>query len=184
VFQVYEELDLGNAAPVAFWSDHKQSASTLELEAMVIGADSGEYRPADDLDGKSPRNDCTAWLRWFENQIERAYEASGGDLEIIADVLEKDFGTLGNFEYATPVSTQVDVLGDWHFASRDHRKHLMLYLEQLATRMGLRCPEMIASAAVLVIERTIEWARASGESDAAQTARLLFQCLRSAYRVD
>lgn len=184
MFLVHEELDLGNVTLAAFWNDHEQSAPLLEPEAMAIGADFAQYRSVVDLDGTSPGNDCTAWLRWFEDQIEQAYEASGGDLEIIADVLERDFETPGYFEYATQVSDQVDVFGDWHVASRVHRKHLMLYLEQLATRMGLRCPEMIASAAVLVIERTIEWARASEDSDAAQTARLLFQCLRSAYRVD
>jgi hypothetical protein len=31
------------------------------------------------------------WMRWFENEIEARYEAIGGGLEIIADVLQIGF---------------------------------------------------------------------------------------------
>ena len=32
-----------------------------------------------------------SWMGWFENEIEARYEATGGGLEIIADVLQKGF---------------------------------------------------------------------------------------------
>ena len=184
MFQVYQEFDVRSLAQAMFWNDHEQSAWVLGLRAMARGADSTQYRSAENLGETSPRNDCAAWLHWFEDQIEKAYEASGGDLEIIADILERDFETPGCFANATSLSVQAGVFGDGPFIAGDNRQHLVFYLERLAIRMGLHCPDMIASAAVSVIERTIEWARANGKSSAAQTARLLFQCLQNAERVD
>jgi hypothetical protein len=121
------------------------------------------------------------WIRWFEHEILKRFEATGGGLEIIADVFEgteeqKCFG-LVPINIATENSSfstnPVVCIGE-------QKEDLRRFLEQLASRMGLHDPDIAASAAVLVIEQTIRWARATGSSDAAQTARLLFQCLQHA----
>jgi hypothetical protein len=64
--------------------------------------------------------------------------------------------------------------------AREQKEHLRQSTEQLAVKMGLQHPDMAASAAVLVIERTIVRTLMTGSLKEAQTARLLFQCLQHA----
>jgi hypothetical protein len=63
---------------------------------------------------------------------------------------------------------------------REQKEHLRLFIEELAVKMGLQHPDIAASAAVLVVERTIVRTLMTGSPKEAQTARLLFQCLQHA----
>lgn len=121
------------------------------------------------------------WMRWFETAIEAKYEATGGGLEIIADVLQEGFEDPKCFGYAF-INIIVDERGDFDNESspiaREEKEHLRLSIERLAVKMGLQHPDLAASTAVLVIERTIVRTLMTGGLKEAQTARLLFQCLQ------
>jgi hypothetical protein len=133
--------------------------------------------------GSMPSSDRHAiWMRWFENEIEARYEATGGGLEIIADVLQEGFEDPMCFGFAfIHTITEGGNFDNEPFAiARKQKEHLRRFSEQLATKMGLQHPDMVASAAVLVIERTIVRTLMTGSLEEAQTARLLFQCLQHA----
>lgn len=122
------------------------------------------------------------WMRWFENEVEARYEATGGGLEIIADVLQKAFEDPKCLGIAF-----IDIVGEGCAFRREPsaiasepKEHLGEFLRQLTEEMGLQHPDMAASAAVLVIERTIERTLMTGSPSEAQTARLLFRCLQHA----
>jgi AcrR family transcriptional regulator len=122
------------------------------------------------------------WMRWFEREIESTYEATGGGLEIIADVLEKGFEDPKCFGFAfINIAAESSAFNrDPFVIAREQKEQLERCIEQLAIKMGLRHPDMAASAAVLVIERTIMRTLMTGSLTEAQTARLLFQCLQHA----
>ena len=122
------------------------------------------------------------WMRWFENEIEARYEATGGGLEIIADVLQEGFEDPKCFGFAfIHIVTEGGDFDNEPFAIvREQKEHLGRFIEQLAVKMGLQHPDMAAPAAVLVIERTIMRTLMTGSLKEAQTARLLFQCLQHA----
>jgi AcrR family transcriptional regulator len=120
------------------------------------------------------------WMRWFESEIEARYQANGGGLEIIADVLQEGFQDPKCFGLAF-IKIVVEGADREPFAiAEEQKRHLGRFIEQLAVRMGLQHPDMAASAAVLVVERTILRTLISGSLTEAQTARLLFQCLQHA----
>lgn len=121
-------------------------------------------------------------MRWFENEIETRYEATGTGLEIIADVLRKGFEDPKCFGLAfIRIVTEGGDCDNEPFAiAGEQKEHLRRFIEQLAAKMGLQYPDMTASAAVLVIERTIVRTLITGSLREAQTARLLFQCLQHA----
>ena len=122
------------------------------------------------------------WMRWFENEIEVRYEATGGGLEIIADVLQKGFEDPKCFGFAIMnIVTESSALGRAPFAIfSEQKEHLRRFIEQLASKMGLQYPDIAASTAVFVIERTIVLTLMTGSLKEAQAARLLFQCLQHA----
>jgi AcrR family transcriptional regulator len=122
------------------------------------------------------------WMRWFENEIEARYEATGGGLEIIADVLQKGFEDPKCFGFAfIDIVTAGSEFDHEPFAiARDQKEHLARFIEHLAIKMSLQHPDIAASAAVLVIERTIVRTLMTGSLKEAQTARLVFQCLQHA----
>jgi len=122
------------------------------------------------------------WMRWFENEIEAKYEATGGGLEIIADVLQRGFEDPKCFGLAfiNIVIEGGDFDNEPFAIVREQKEHLGRFIEQLAVKMGLQHPDMAAPAAVLVIERTIMRTLMTGSLKEAQTARLLFQCLQHA----
>ena len=122
------------------------------------------------------------WMRWFEKEIEARFEATGGGLEIIADVLQEGFEDPKCFGVAFihVVTETRDVAHEPCAIAKDQKEHLKRLIERLAVRMGLQHPDMAASAAVLVIERTIVRTLMTGSVKEAQTARLLFQCLQHA----
>jgi hypothetical protein len=155
---------------------HEQRATVTNTEAAVDKAGLIGMR-------SMPRSDRHAiWMRWFENEIEARYTATGGGLEIIADVLQEGFKDPKCFGFAF---VHIVIEGG-HFENepfaiaRKQKEHLRRFSEQLATKMGLQHPDMAASAAVLVIERTIVRTLMTGSLEEAQTARLLFQCLQHA----
>lgn len=144
--------------------------------------DSTFYQSKEEPVAAPLNNRCAVWLCWFENEVEAIYERTGGGLEIIADVLEKALEDRKSLDiaYFNIVEGGGDFDSEPFAAAREQKEHLRRYLGQLAVRMGLQHPDIAASAALLVIERTIVWTQNSGSSKEAQTARLLFQCLRHA----
>ena len=123
-----------------------------------------------------------AWMRTFENKIETRFKGTGGGLEMIADILQEGFEDSKSFALAfVNIVTQCDCPDEEPCAIvGEQKEHLRRLIEQLALRMGLQYPEMIACAVVRVIDRAIVRTLASGSLTEAQTARLLFQCLQHA----
>lgn len=125
--------------------------------------------------------DCQAiWMNWLENEIEARYEAAGGGLEIIADVLQIGLKDLLRLSLACNVSEDRTLNSQPFAITKELSEHLRRCIEQLAVMMGLEHPDLTASAAVLVIEDTILRTQMTGSPEEAQTARLLFQCLQHA----
>jgi len=122
------------------------------------------------------------WMRLFENEIEARYEATGGGLEIIADVLQKGFEDQKCFGFAfiNFAAKRRASTGDPCVIASKQKEHLIRFIERLALRMGILYPKIVASAAVLVIERAIEHTLVTGSLKEALEARLLFQCLQHA----
>ena len=127
--------------------------------------------------------DCHAtWMRWFEKEIEARYNATGAGLEIIVDVLKEGCEDRPRFGLAfMNIDAEVETFNtEAVVIASEQREHLRRFLEDLAVRMGLEHPDIAASAAVLVIERTIIWTQMTGSLGETETARLLFQCLQHA----
>jgi len=123
------------------------------------------------------------WMRWFEKEIEARYKATGGGLEIIADVLQEAFEDPKYFGLAfMNIVTEGNGAsnGEPFVIAREQREYLRRFLEQLAATMGLQDPGMAASAAVLVINQTIIQTLMTGSVKEVQAARLLFQCIQHA----
>jgi AcrR family transcriptional regulator len=122
------------------------------------------------------------WMRWFENEIQEKYEATGGGLEIIADVLQKWFEDAKFYGYVfiNSIPEGGNFRSEPFEIPREQKEHLRQFTEQLAAKMGIDHPGLAASAVVLVIERTIVRAQITGNLREPQTARLLFQCLQHA----
>ena len=125
------------------------------------------------------------WLRWFQSEVRARFETTRGGLEIISDVLNKWFedsrvhGEVVN----QASSTNRQVNGEAFETFGNQKDQLQRFVELLARRMGLRYPDIAASAAVQIIERTIETNLVSGDLSELKTAQLLFQCLQRALSV-
>jgi len=141
-----------------------------------------QFQPKEDLIAAFLKNRHAIWMRWFVNEIEARYEATGGGLEIIADVLQKGFEDPKCFGFAfIHIVTEGSTLSSEPFAiEREQEEHLRRVIEHLAVKMGLQHPDMVASVAVLVIERAIVRTLMTGSMKETQTARLLLQCLQHA----
>ena len=112
--------------------------------------------------------DChVLWMSWFENEIEARYEATGGGLEIIADVLQDGFEDPKCFGLAF-----IDIVAgreaEAFTIAKMQREHLRRFIEQLAEKMGLQHPEMAAAAAVLVVEQAITRTQITGSLEEAR----------------
>lgn len=154
----------------------------LERFGVSESAFSEQFQSKEDL-VPAFLKDCHAiWMRWFENEIEARYEATAGGLEIIADVLQKGFEDPKCFGFA--FIHIVTERGDFDYEPiaivSGQKEHLGRFIEQLAVKMRFQHPDLVASAAVLVIERTIVRTLMTGSLKEAQIARLLFQCLQHA----
>ena len=119
------------------------------------------------------------WLRWFQNKINARYETTGGGLEIIADVLREWFedsqlrGSAGKV-----IVSNRDLNGQNFEIARTPKDQLRRFVTQLAVKMGFQYPDIAASAAVLIIERTILMTLLTGDLSELKTAQLLFHCLQ------
>jgi AcrR family transcriptional regulator len=166
-----------------FGRDGSREAEISEVLAIAGVSESAfyeQFRSREELVSAFMKNRHAIWMRWFENEIAARYEATGGGLEIIADVLQKGFEDPKCFGLAffNIVTEGGDFDNEPHAIAREQKEHLGRFVEQLALKMGLHHPNMAASAAVLVIERTIVSTLITGSLKEAQTARLLFQCLQ------
>jgi AcrR family transcriptional regulator len=164
---------------------------TREAELSEILVTAGAPEPAFDEHFQSKEDLVSAylkerhgiWMRWFETAIGAKYEATGGGLEIIADVLEEGFEDPKCFGCAfinIIANERSEFDNEPSPIAREQKEHLTRFIEQLAAGMGLQHPEVASSAAVLVIERTIVRTLMTGSLKEAETARLLFQCLQHA----
>ena len=120
------------------------------------------------------------WMDWLENQIEARYQATGGGLEIIADILQTGLEDPLHLTFGSFVAEGGRFNSRPFAITREQSEHLRRFLEQLALKMGLEHPDLAPAAAVLVVEETILRAQITGSPEEAQTARLLFQCLQHA----
>jgi hypothetical protein len=166
-----------------FYRRRIRNVSISQVRSMAGISELGfhEQPQSEDVAPVNRQDRPANWVRWFEHEILKRFETTGGGLEIIADVFEgtedqECFGLVPTNSATEDSSFSTNPL----VCIGEQKEHLRQFLEQLASRMGLNDPDIAASAAVLVIERTIQWARATGSSNAAQTARLLFQCLQHA----
>jgi hypothetical protein len=173
----------------AFWDAFCRDASLeTEISEVLVTAGASEYvshellQSKEDLVSAFMKDRHAIWMRWFESEIEARYQATGGNLEIIADVLQMGFEDpkcLG-CAFLNIVTGGRNFNSEPFAIAREQREHLTQFIKQLAARMDLQHPDMAASAAVLVVERTIVRTLMSGSLKEAQTARLLFQCLQHA----
>jgi AcrR family transcriptional regulator len=189
MLEMEQSVEVRDANIAAFWDVFCRDGS-LEAEISKSLAIAGvsesvfyeQSQSKEDIVSAFLNDRHAFWMRWFENEIEARYEATGGGLEIIADVLQIGFEDPKCFGCAfINIVTEGGDLDNEPFAiARDQKDHLRRFIEQLAVKMGLQHPNMAASAAVLVIEQTILRTLKSGSLKEAQTARLLFQCLQHA----
>jgi hypothetical protein len=157
-------------------------AAISEVLTMAGVSASACHQSKQNLVSQFLKDRHAVWMRWFENEIEIRYEATGGGLEIIADVLQEAFEDPKSFGLAfiNTVTENGDRDNEPCVITREQKEHLIRFIEQLAAKMGLQHPNMAASAAVLVIDRTILRTLMTGSLKEAQAARLLFQCLQHA----
>ncbi|OJV41212.1 MAG: hypothetical protein BGO25_15800 [Acidobacteriales bacterium 59-55] len=156
----------------------KLPASTRVSESAFCD----EFKPKEELVSDFLKRRHAIWMHWFESEIKTRHEATGGGLEIIADVLQKGFEDPKCFGFAfINILTEGGGFDNEPVAiAREQKEHLRQFIEQLAVKMGLQYPGRTASAAVPVIERAIVRTLMTGSLEEAQTARLLFQCLQHA----
>jgi len=186
---IEQSVGVRDAIITAFWDVFCRDGS-LEAEISELLAIAGvpesvfceQFQSKEDLVSAFLKDRHAIWMRWFEHEIEVRHEATGGGLEIIADVLQKGFEDPKCFGLAfiNIVIEGGDFDNEPFAIVREQKEHLRRFIEQLAVKMGLQHPDMAASAAVLVIERTIVRTLMTESLKEAQTARLLFQCLQHA----
>jgi AcrR family transcriptional regulator len=189
MLEIKQSAGVRDAIITAFWDVFSRDVS-LEAEiseALAIArvsefASYERFQSKEDLVSAFLKDRHAAWMRWFEDEIEARYKASGGGLEIIADVLQEGFEDPHNFGVAfiNVVNECSDVDKEPFAIVGEQKEHLRRFIEQLAVKMGFDHPGIAASTAILVIERAIERTLMTGSLTEARTARLLFQCLQHA----
>ncbi len=168
-----------------FCRDGTRKAEISEVLAIAGVSESAfyeQFQSKEKLVSAFLKDRHAIWMRWLESEIEARYEATGGGLEIIADVLQKGFEDpkCSGFAFINIVNEGSGFDHEPFAIAREQKEHLGRFIEQLAVKMGLQHPDIAASAAVLVVERTIVCTLTTGSLKEAQTARLLFQCLQHA----
>jgi AcrR family transcriptional regulator len=155
-------------------------SKVVENTGVSESASYKQFQSKESLLSAFLRDRHAIWMRWFENEVEARYEATGGGLEIIADVLQKGFEDPKCLGVAFINIVAPSSAFNWNplVIAGEQKEHLGRLLEQLTVKMGLQYPDMAASAAVFVIEQTIMRTLMNGSLKEAQTARLLFQCLQ------
>jgi AcrR family transcriptional regulator len=186
---IEQNLGVSDVIITAFWDVFSRDASLeAEISEVLTIAPASEpasyerFQSKEDLVSAFLKDRHAIWMRWFEHEIEVRHEATGGGLEIIADVLQegcedpKCFG----LAFMNVVTEGGDFDNEPFAIAKEQREHLGRFIKQLAVRMGLQHPDMAACATVRVIERTIVRTLMTGSLKEAQTARLLFRCLQHA----
>lgn len=189
MLETKQSAGVRDAIITAFWDVFSRDVS-LEAEiseALAIArvsefASYERFQSKEDLASAFLKDRHAIWMRWFENEIEARYKAFGGGLEIIADVLQEGFEDAKKFSLAfiNVVSECSDFDKEPFAIVGEQKEHLRRFIEQLAVKVGLDHPDLVASAAVLVIERAIVRTLMTGSLTEARTSRLLFECLQRA----
>ena len=189
MLEIKQSAGVRDATITAFWDVFSRDVS-LEAEISEVlaiarvpeFASHERFQSKEDLVSAFLKDRHAAWMRWFENEIEPRYKATGGGLEIIADVLQEGFEDPNSFgpAFINVVSECSDFDKEPFAIVGKQKEHLRRFIEQLAVKMGLDHPDVAASAAVLVIERAIVRTLMTGSLTEARTARLLLQCLQHA----
>ena len=189
MLKIEQNVGVNDAIITAFWEVFSRDESleaeiseVLTVAPVSAPASYERFQSKEDLVSAILKDRHVIWMRWLEHEIEVRHEATGGGLEIIADVLQKGFEDPKCFGFAfIHIVTEVDDMDNEPFAiAKEQKEHLGRFIEQLAVRMGLQHPDMAACATVRVIEQTIVRTLMTGSLKEAQTARLLFQCLQHA----
>jgi len=189
MLEMKQSVGARDAIITAFWDVFSRDVSLeAEISEVLAIARVSEFASYERCQSKEDLvsaflKDChAAWMHWFENEIEARYKATGGGLEIIADVLQEGFEDPKSFGLAfiRVVSECSDFDKEPFAMIGEQKEHLRRFIEQLAIKMGLDHPDTAASAAVLVIERAIVCTLMTGSLAEARTARLIFQCLQHA----
>jgi AcrR family transcriptional regulator len=188
MLEMKQSVGSRDAVITAFWDAFSRDVSLeVEISEVLAMARVSEFayerfQSKEDLVSAFLKDRHAIWMRWFENEIEARYKATGGGLEIIADVLQEGFEDPNKFGVAfiNVVSECSDFDKEPFAAIGEQKEHLRRFIEQLAVKMGLDHPDTAASAAVLVIERAIVCTLMTGSLTEARTARLIFQCLQHA----
>jgi len=77
-----------------FCRDGSREAEISEVPAIPGVSESDfheQFQAKEKLVSAFFKDRHATWMRWFESKIEARYEATGGGLEIIADVLQEGF---------------------------------------------------------------------------------------------
>ena len=189
MLEIEQSVGVSDAIITAFWdvfcrdgSREAEISEVLGIAGVLESAFCEQFQSKEELVSTFLKDRHAMWMRWFEAEIETRYEATGGGLEIIADVLQKGFEDPKCFGLAfINIVTEGGESDNEPLAIvREEKEHLRRFIEQLVVKMGLQHPQIVASEAVLVIERTIACNLMTGSPTEAQTARLLFQCLQHA----
>ena len=189
MLKIEQNVGVNDAIITAFWEvfsrDESLEAEISEVLTVAPVSEPASYerfQSKEDLVSAFLKDRHAIWMRWFEHEIGVRHEATGGGLEIIAEVLQEGFEDPKCFGLAfMNVVTEGGDFDNEPFAiAKEQREHLGRFIEQLAVRMGLQHPDMAACATVRVIERTIARTLMTGSMKEAQTMRLLLQCLQHA----
>jgi AcrR family transcriptional regulator len=182
-----QSVHLRDVAIMAFWDVFPRDGSrggrishVLEKAGASDPAFYKEDQSKEDIVSVFLNDRHVAWMRWFEKKLETKYTDTGGGLEIIADVLEEGFEDPKSFALAfiDVVTRTSDSDKEPLAIAGDQKEHLRRLIEQLAVRMDLGHPDMVAATAVVIIEQTILRTLMTGSPTEAHTARLRFQCLQ------
>ena len=125
-----------------FRRDGSREAEIAEVMAITGVSESAFYehfQSKEELVSIFLKDRHAIWMRWFESEIERRYAATGGGLEIIADVLQEGFEDskcLG-LAFIRGVTVGGDFDHEPFAIAGEQKEHLGRFLEQLAVRMGL-----------------------------------------------
>jgi len=98
MLEIEQSVGFSDAIITAFWDvfcrDGSREAEISEVLALVRVSESAfyeQFQSKEELVSAFLKDRHAMWMRWFEAEIEARYEATGGGLEIIADVLQEGF---------------------------------------------------------------------------------------------
>ena len=98
MLEMEQSVGVRDAIITAFWdvfcrggSLEDEIADLLAIPGVSESAFYEQFQSKEDLVSAFLKDRHVIWMRWFEYEIEARYKATGGGLEIIADVLQKGF---------------------------------------------------------------------------------------------